>query len=957
MLSLYRSGRQQEALEVFQRARVHLAEELGLEPGPALKNLQTQILEQSPCLAGDPDDAPGPAGAGPGTPRRDSVAVPLRAPLPSRLEPHGPAVFVNRRVERDALTSALQEVLVSGRRAAIITGDPGMGKTRLVSEVARAAHASGTFVLAGRCDEGFDLPYQPFVEAFEQLVEHAPAQLLDDHVARFGDSLGRLVPGLTARAGDPPGSEAPPSESERYVLFRAVEGLLDAACATGPVMLVLEDLHWADLPTLRLLWRLLSSPRRAPLMLLGTCRVTDLADDEPLRQILADVHREPHALRLDLTGLRSGDVVELVRTIGHGAADTADEALVRALEASTDGNPFFITELTRSLLETGALSSAGGRWQMSDGTDVTGRLPLSISETLAARLRRMGEDVRSSLRVAAVLGEEFDVDLVAELADSVPVSDALDRAVERGVLLEVPGRPGRFRFVHTLMQRYLYRELGSARRTELHRRVAEAMEARLPHGRWSSAELARHWAAAGDAQASKAQRYVTMAGDEALAKLAPDEARRWYEFALQLLQRQPGAPNSELSDLLVRRGDAERQAGDPRFRETLLDAAELAQRIGDEHGLVRAALANTRGMQSQTGIVDDARIATLRAALRIGGDHDSAVRARLLALHAAELMYSQDWEGRIALSDEALAIARRLDDPDALTAVLNMRFVTLLAPQTHAERLANTIEAVAAADRLTDPMARFFAFHWRAYACIEGGDIPEARTWLVREREIAERFRQPTALWLARADEGNLAIAAGELERADRLAADALEIGRHGEPDALACFVAQRTSIAFALGRLGEMAGLLARTVADNPGVPGFRATLALAQTQDGHPDEAEAALGDAVASGFGDLPRDVTWLAVMCIYAQVASRLELAPAATALYDLLVPWEGQIAYPAFGVWGPVALHLGSLAMCTGDAAAARRHLGDAARAADRAGAPLWRAWAGELSGRLAEISR
>ena len=267
MLALYRGGRQQQALEIFHRTRVQLAEQLGLEPGPALKMLQTQILEQAPSLLGEPDDRLVRAGPDP-VARLSLTSWPVTAPLPGRLEPHGPAVFVNRQTERAALRTALEEVMVSGSQAVVITGDPGIGKTRLVSEVARAAHAAGTLVLGGRCDEGFDVPYQPFVEALEHLVDHAPTELLAAHVARYGDSLARLVPGLTRRVATPSAKAAPPSESERYVLFRAVEGLLDAVCMAGPVMLVLEDLHWADKPTLRLLWRLLSSPKRAPLMLL-----------------------------------------------------------------------------------------------------------------------------------------------------------------------------------------------------------------------------------------------------------------------------------------------------------------------------------------------------------------------------------------------------------------------------------------------------------------------------------------------------------------------------------------------------------------------------------------------------------------------------------------------------------------------------------------------------------------
>jgi DNA-binding SARP family transcriptional activator len=956
MLALYRCDRQADALEVFQRTRVQLADQVGLEPGPRLTALQADVLAHAPTLELSADD-----GLAPGTGSSvQALADPswggVRAPLPSRLQPYGPSVFVDRRHERDALAHALAQAAASGRRAAFVTGEPGIGKTRLVSEVASEAHAAGTLVLAGRCDEGLDLPYQPFLEALEHLVEHAPRELLDAHVARYGDSLARLVPALAPRVSDPGAAAAQASESERYVLFRAIEGLLAAACAGGSVLLVLEDLHWAELPTLKLLRRLLASPRAWPLMLLSTCRVRELGEDHPLRELLADVHREPHVLRLELRGLEPGDVVELVQGIAGDPLECADEQLVSALDAGTNGNPFFITELVRSLVETGALANQAGRWQLSAGVDLAAHLPLSIAETLARRLGRLGDDVRRCLRVAAVVGEEFDLDLVSELADVCSAADAVDLAVDGAVLLDVPGRPARFRFVHALMQRYLYGELGAARRTELHRQVALAMEARLEEGRWPIAELARHFVGAGDAEAASALRYAVLAGDEALAMLAPDEARRWYEISLELLRRQRHPTEAEVSDLLVRRGEAERQAGDRGFRETLLEAAELAQRIGDDRGLVRAALANTRGMQSETGIVDEARIATLDAALRIVGDGDSPERARLLAMQAAELMYSQEWDRRVLLSDAALAIGRRLDDPDALSLVLNMRFVTLLAPQTHIERRANTVEAVAAAERLSDPLLRFYAYHWRGYACVEAGDIHGARSWMAREREIADRFRHPTALWLARADEANLAIVAGQLDVADRLASEALQIGQHSEPDALACYAAQQTSIAFESGRLGGMIPMLEQAVQANPGVPGFRATLALALSEASRLPEAQAILGQAAQSSFRDLPDDVTWLAVVCIYAHVSSRLGYLPVIRTLYELLEPWCEQIAFPAFGVWGPVGLYLGSLALASGDGDGAERHLAAAARAATRAGAPLWEARAASQLSRLGELT-
>jgi hypothetical protein len=311
----------------------------------------------------------------------------------------------------------------------------------------------------------------------------------------------------------------------------------------------------------------------------------------------------------------------------------------------------------------------------------------------------------------------------------------------------------------------------------------------------------------------------------------------------------------------------------------------------------------------------------------------------------------------VRLSDEALAIARRLDDPDALITVLNMRFVTLLAPETLAERQANTVEAVAVAERLSDPLVRFYAYHWRAYACLEAGDVLRARSWAAREQDIADRFRQPTTMWLRCADEANLAIIAGKLDVAYELATAALEIGQQSEPDALACYAAQQTSIAFERGRLGELVPLIEQAVHENPGVPGFRATLALALTEASRLDEAHQLVQQAAASDFQDLPYDVTWLAVACLYAHVSARLGDRAAAAALYRMLEPWSAQIAFPAFGVWGPVGLFLGSLALVLGDVDVAERHLLEAARAAIRAGAPIWEARAISRLGEVSEMAR
>jgi DNA-binding SARP family transcriptional activator len=960
MLALYRSGRQPAALETYQRTHAYLNSEFGLESGAALKALQARILAQDPSLMdGTSEDRRERPQASrevgePGRTNADGAqaqASPISAPLPARLQPYGSRVFVDRGPEADALADVLADVRSTGRRAALVAGEPGIGKTRLVSEFARKAHATGTLVLAGRCDNALDLPYQPFVEALEHLVDNAPIELLESHVAEHGDSIARLVPALGSRATGKPSRGSDRSEPDRYVLFRAIEGLLAAVCERGPLVLVLEDLHWAEIATVSLLRRLLTSPTGPPLMLVGTYRGRELANDHPLRELLADLHREPQVLRLELEGLQTRDVATLVAGLSDGPANSADELLARSLERNTNGNPFFITELVRGLNDNGALVNERGHVRLKADSDLTGQLPISITETLSRRMARIDADVERCLQVGAVFGDEFDINLMSKIGDFGPIGVALDDAVKAGVLIE-GGEPGRFRFAHTLFQRYLYGELGAARRAALHGQVALALERALDTGRSSAADVARHWLAAGEPGFEAALQYAARAGDEALEKLAPDEARRWYELALDQIAREQEARNGQRCDLLIGRGEAERQAGDRRFRETLLEAAELARQLDDGPRLVRAALSNTRGMQSATGIVDEKRIATLDAALGVIRDGDTAARARLLAIQAAELMYSEDRERRTALSDEALVRARRLQDPAALSTVLNMRFVTLLAPDTLEERRRNSIEAVSVSEDFDDPLASFYAYHWRGYVGMEAGDLGDARSWLALESVIAERFRRPTTLWLARADEANLAIVAGRLEDARRLAASAFEIGQQGEPDAQACYAAQRACIAFELGRLGALIPDLEQTVDANPGVPAFRATLALALTQGSRLHEARAIVDQAAAAEFEDLPFDVTWLAAVCIYAHVSSVLADVPSAEKLYKLLEPWRDQIVFPAFGVWGPVELYLGALAGVMNEFDAARRHVAQAAQTASRAEAPLWQVRAEGLLSRL-----
>ena len=480
--------------------------------------------------------------------------------------------------------------------------------------------------------------------------------------------------------------------------------------ATRPIVMMLDDLHWADRPTLQLL-RHIASHRPGRLLVLGTYRETDLSASHPLTETLAALTREPSVSRLSLSGLEDDEVVSFMEAASGQTLDDAGVGLAHALYQETDGNPFFLAEVLRHLVETRAIvQDENGRWVPTQELSDAG-LPDSVRQVIGSRVGRLGDEATRVLSAASVLGQEFDVDLLASVVGSMedPVLDVLEAAGSSALVAEVRGMPGRFRFAHALIQHTLYEDLGGTRRARLHRAAAEALEDQLGLQRESRAgELARHWlSATKPAESAKAVTYARIAGESALASLAPAEATRWFSEALGALAHAPD--DEERARCLTGLGEAQRQVGDASYRETLLDSAHLALRVGDPETLVRAALANNRGFQSAAGIVDAERVEVLSEALDAIGEADSSSRCRLLALLALERTYDGDYPKRRALSDEALRIARRLGDPTTLFDVLLRRWQAIWMADTVAALYDESAEGELLAEELDDPVARFWA--------------------------------------------------------------------------------------------------------------------------------------------------------------------------------------------------------------------------------------------------------
>ena len=861
-------------------------------------------------------------------------------PMPPLLTDVG-RIFVGREREFERLSQLWKEASAGEQRVALLAGEPGVGKTRLAAELAAQAHEEGATVLAGRCDEDLGVPYQPFVEVLRHFVDHTSSAELARRLGRYGGELVRLVPELRDGVPDlPPPLNSDP-DTERYRLFDAVAAWLTAASAEDPILLVLDDLQWAAKPTLLLLRHVVRFGEPMRLFVFGTYRDSELSDASPLVEALADLRRHEAVERLSLVGLHEVDVGAFIGQVA-GLARDDQSALARAIYEETDGNPFFVKEVVRHLVETGAVGLRDGRWRAGLPIEQVG-IPAGVREVVGKRLTRLSAESNAVLRTAAVIGVEFEPALLEAAAGfgKEHVISALEEATTARLVSESGG--GRYRFAHALVRATVYDALSAVRREAIHHKVAETLESL--HGVGAGprvTEIARHWLASVGPQATaKAIEYARWAGETALTRLAPEEAVRWFAQALEAGNRQPIFDERTHADVLLGLGRAQLFAGDPAHRKTLLQAARLAQGAGDGERLICAALANTRGTHSRSGGVDTEKIEVLDAALAVATG-DTRERAVLLAMLAVELTFAGDWHRRRVLADEALAVARRLRDSATLVAVANLIYLAVSVPDTLSERLATTAEVVALAAAVDDPSAYHFACRFRCYACADAGDLHGFDRYLVEATRTAEVVGEPSLRWVAGFVRACRELLAGHIGEAEALATEAFQIGTEsGQPDALPIFAGGLLEIRRHQDRLAEMEEALARAVAENPGLRVLRAKLAGLYCDLGKEHEARQLLAADVAKDFADFRYDLTWLHSMTTYGEVSARLGDVKAAGQLYERLAPWHDQVAFIYYATGGAVAHYLGMLAAALGAYDIAQAHFGEAMEIHDRLGAPYW----------------
>jgi tetratricopeptide (TPR) repeat protein len=874
----------------------------------------------------------------------ENVSTPTPA-TPSGSPPraaHG--LFVGRGREFAELSSAL-DALRGGRGGLyLLSGEPGIGKTRLAERVGEAASNAGILVLWGRCwESGGALTYWPWVQVLRAgLRGRDPATLVQAGgrvVGHLGQLLPELAPALPASAWIPDLPLDTPAGA-RVVLFDAVCTLLATLAAEQPILVVLDDLHAADESSLLLLQYLARELQQSPVLLLATHRDWEMHRVPARRRLLGGLARASQ--HLPLRGLGEPEVARFMQVADRDIPPAS--SLVAAVHRTTGGNPFFLQEVVRVLQARGVFETTG-----APGGEAFG-VPLRVRETVRRRLELLSAGCGAMLPVAAVVGQEFDRFLLAQ-ACGIPTErlpELLDEAIRAGVLVHLGGH--RYGFSHGIIREALCESIAPGERAQLHARVGEVLESRSPTDPDAYlGELAHHFgeAAQGGADPAKAVTYARRAAQQALERLAFEEAVSRFQHALGALDLDPHGDLGSRGELLLSLGEAQRQAGKAdAARDTFAHAAAVARRLGSADMLARAGL-GFGGIGRERVATDHDWIALLEEALAALGDGDSPLRARVLACLAMALYWSDGPERRDALSRDAVAMARRLGDTAALAFALDFRLKALWGPGGVDERLATAGEILGLAQKSRDRRLELEARRWNVVSLLELGDVVAADREIAAVTHIADELRDPLFRWQSLVWRGMRAAIEGDFARAEALAGEAHAAGERVQSHtATPVYLGQVFGIRWHQGRLGELTEMIRAVIQGGSNFPPLHCGLAQCAMQGGDLELARRELDFLSAGRFAALPHDASRLSTLVSLAEVVGRVGAFDHATSLYEELLPYARLtvVVGPGLGYFGAVARHLGLLAAGAGRLADAERHFAAALELDGRMGARAWVAW-------------
>jgi class 3 adenylate cyclase/tetratricopeptide (TPR) repeat protein len=880
------------------------------------------------------------------TERRRGFRLVMPSPAPTvTTPPRQPAGdarpgLVGRSAALAELAAALEQAMRGQGRMLLLAGEAGIGKTRLAQEVARGAEQRGLLVLWGRCWDGEGAPsLWPWIGVLRAAFQGAAWEAVARQVGPQAEWVSHLLPELR---GASDASTLPlDSPDARFLVFDAVTRMLSALAAATPLVVVLDDLHWADPASLELLRVLATQLRGARLLVIGTYRDVEVREGHPMASTLPQVLREDGVARRPLAGLAPEDTAALVRDL---VEHEPDPDFARALHDRTLGNPLFVEQTIGLLRESLTEAVREGAWTRGRSLAAL-EVPDAIRHVIERRVAALPDPCPELLRAAAVVGPEFETELLARLLETPleEAEDALARAVSARLIDEPQGSSGLRRFTHPLIRETLYTGLVPPRRRELHGAVAaalEALHASDPDPPFPA--LAHHFDRSGAGATEQALAYAQRAAGQSFANLAYEDAARHFARALQL-QEQEAASDARLRcELLLGLGESELRGDRPAAaQDTFGRALELAHTLREPELLARVAIGLESARWVGRGATLSPHVPLLEKAVLALGERDLALRSRLLARLAFALTGAGDARSEEAARD-AVAAARASGDAAALSFALGARHWALWSPRHLAERLEVAREMRATAERSGDTWTQELVSADSFIDALQQGDLSAVEEQQAASLRLTGVLRMPWRAAIARVNSGYLDLLQGRLAKAGETARWALEEGER--------LRSRNVSSGFLMLNLGlrllqgQLEALLPETErSEFRRFPAARAARLLALQEAGRDAEAYAGLAAMVDRGLLGAAANHAPL-VLALLAELAIRLGDASTAARLAPEL---RAYLPYNLAGAWGFVGSSfywVGRLAHVQGDLEEALGLLEQAAAAHRSLAALPWLAW-------------
>lgn len=837
-----------------------------------------------------------------------------------------PAFFAGRVRESAVLETALDAACDGRGGFVLVTGEPGIGKTSLATRVIAAARARGARVAIGYCCEADGAPsYWPWTEVLRAVTEQVDTA--QSHAWMGSDSavIGLLL--RDAASGERGAVARSDPEEARFRLLDAATAYLRRAALDTPLVVLLDDIQWADVGSLRLLLFAAQHLSSSRILLLATQRDPDTTQG-PASTLRAELARR--STRLEVRGLIGSEVDALARAM---LGDALPSGLGEQLLDLTAGNPFYVESIAHVLLGVSAGPDAS----------IALRVPDSLHDVIRARLQPLDATTQDLLATAALLGREFTPALVARIAE-VPLATAVT-AFAQAEALKLIGRTTdateRYRFAHALLLETLRRGLDPLERARRHQRIAAVLAPMALDGRLAPDEVATHYVQAIPAgSTSDALAWVVRAAEHALTRLGHEDAVRSYRRALEILDADVTDDPRRRLDILLALADAERHAGYTTAADaSFVRAAAVATATESPAALARAALgygAGTGGFWDQAvGGIDGERVRLLRAALDGTPPKAVALRAQLLSQLAAALFWSTSADRRttvVDLSHEATALAAGAGDPDVALMVRATAHWITWAPHGVADRLRAAEDFVEQATERARIDIVLRACMYVAVHHLEMGAAAAADRAVQEFTALATEQCLPRQLWFTKVYGGMRALMAGRFEEVERAGTEGEALGGVVQPaGARLAFGAQRVMLRREQGRAAEVLPLV-REIADaTPGMPLWQAALASTYVEVGDLTAARHTFERIAADDFAAFPRDFLWLYAMTHAARTCVALGDRSRAAVLYDYLRRFAGHVSIAGYGITcdGAVDRYLGLLAAVLGRDAQASEHFEEA----------------------------